>query len=643
MALKHFNHKYSGGSPDIPLNIGDSYFAQDMARDFWFMRDQIGKAVVGLISDLGAGVLLKQVSVSFPSSGQVSVGVGFGYCKHDIKVPDSPWTVPPPVASENAIVRISWDAITGYSGWTGSPTLDGTTLNYIKLRYAESDGATRTRTKKGGNYSYEITPSWSMVINATPPTEYDVLVGVFLGTAVDSTAKIYPVGAANLGLVALSISADTYISFPGSYVVASPCSVFLNKNMPIKSKVSLYAESAFVIKQLEAGEMISYLGDHCTTPGPSGLISVLQGESLEITAGGTEGGNALINGSIYTLDAANITTNNWLSWSPDGRYLAVGFTASSSPFFAVYDFSSGSPVAVPIDTQPNDDIRSFAWSPDGTMLAGACPTSPYAYIYKVNPNGFTKMADPSTLPAGSSTGVDWSPSGRYLAFAHGSSPFVTIYDWSTGVPVKISDPSTLPGTTGNQVKWSNSGRYLAVTSAGTPFIQIYDFVTGAPVKLANPAALPPNSGGIPGWSPDDKYLVVPHATANYITIYSWVTGAPVKAADPGSLPAFTGVQAGWTSDGKYLMFTFADTVDLKLYSFWQGYAVSVSIPSGMPSGRITNFSIAPNMRRIAYASSAAPFCRISEQSALTKRWYVTRVEAQNHILGVTESFKRRIY
>ena len=75
-----------------------------------------------------------------------------------------------------------------------------------------------------------------------------------------------------------------------------------------------------------------------------------------------------------------------------------------------------------------------------TLLAVAHGGSPFVTIY--NTSDWSKVANPSTLPASTGRDTDFNSDGSLLAIAHNTSPYVTIYntsDWS-----KVTNPSTLP-------------------------------------------------------------------------------------------------------------------------------------------------------------------------------------------------------
>jgi hypothetical protein len=81
------------------------------------------------------------------------------------------------------------------------------------------------------------------------------------------------------------------------------------------------------------------------------------------------------------------------------------------------------------------------------LMAVAHDFLPFITIY--NTSDWSKVPDPSTLPANIGQGVAFSPDGSLMAVAHLQSPFITIYntsDWS-----KVDNPDTSPGGAGRSV------------------------------------------------------------------------------------------------------------------------------------------------------------------------------------------------
>lgn len=176
---KHFNHDDNSGKP---IGTGDKYYAQDLQRDFWYMLDRIG---------LSAQDLLKRESKVIVSGGEVSQVFGtdtidisalIGYIPFNVTVWDTPFGVPGSTTTEDLeMVRVSMAAQSGYNISTAGATLDGSTVNYLKVAYNDANDAdTRARQHATGSYNYAKTPSFTLSINSTAPTSYELLLATIV-------------------------------------------------------------------------------------------------------------------------------------------------------------------------------------------------------------------------------------------------------------------------------------------------------------------------------------------------------------------------------------------------------------------------------------------------------------------------------
>jgi len=59
-------------------------------------------------------------------------------------------------------------------------------------------------------------------------------------------------------------------------------------------------------------------------------------------------------------------------------------------------------------------------------------------------------------------GCAFNHDGTRLAVAHNSSPYITIYDTTTTPYTKLSNPTTLPASTGRGCAFNHDGTRLAV-------------------------------------------------------------------------------------------------------------------------------------------------------------------------------------
>src|SRR4030042_899968 len=161
---KHHNFDYSGGSPDIPKALGDRYFGQDLGRDFYYLLDRIG-------------IVAKDLYLTPPfiiSGGRCSQGAGttlnitacIGVVNFSVKVPNVWGVTPPPtVTTETIITRVESTAQTNL---VPDELVDDDPI-YIKLKYKNLDGSSRTKSFSGGSYVYNQSPSFEFVVDTVAP------------------------------------------------------------------------------------------------------------------------------------------------------------------------------------------------------------------------------------------------------------------------------------------------------------------------------------------------------------------------------------------------------------------------------------------------------------------------------------------
>jgi len=177
MILKYLNKKYSSL---IPLALGDRYYAQDLIRDQRYSQDLVGQ----LASDV-MGTVPRKISggvVTKGSGDTLNITLGRGWVGFSVEIPDTFSAFPPSKLSADITgVPVAWTAQTNMA--LPSATLNGSAVNYVKVQYAEADGNTRARARSSGTYSYETVPSFTIVVDTTAPTVYDLVLTTFTGTA----------------------------------------------------------------------------------------------------------------------------------------------------------------------------------------------------------------------------------------------------------------------------------------------------------------------------------------------------------------------------------------------------------------------------------------------------------------------------
>lgn len=175
MIAKHMNMEYSGG---FPLNAGDRYYSQDLGRDYHYLLDRLGLLAQDIIGErpliVSGGVVSKG-----GSADEINITPCVGYVEFEVDVPNSFASLPPSVSQEDIEMKRVVSIQQTNLDISATATLDGSTTNYVKLNYAEADGASRTRAKKAGSYAYDQSPSFAIVVDDTAPTDKDIVLLAF--------------------------------------------------------------------------------------------------------------------------------------------------------------------------------------------------------------------------------------------------------------------------------------------------------------------------------------------------------------------------------------------------------------------------------------------------------------------------------
>lgn len=178
--LKHQTLDFQGGSPNKPNVDEDTYRSTDWIRDFAYQWQQAGRSLKSLLNNfpllLSGGLVSLGASVT-----QIDITAAVGYVAHTVKVPVD-YTTSPPVVTDETFegVHVSLPAQTNYS-ISGTATLDGVSINYVKVQYAETDVNTRDRLKGAGSYAYEKAESYSLVVDTVAPTNLDMVLAEMVG------------------------------------------------------------------------------------------------------------------------------------------------------------------------------------------------------------------------------------------------------------------------------------------------------------------------------------------------------------------------------------------------------------------------------------------------------------------------------
>jgi hypothetical protein len=174
---KHGNWEYSGG---VPLNDGDLYYSPDKIRDFQYLLDQMGRIMRSLASK--APCVLYGMVVSQGTGDTLDITAGAGLVMHSVTIPDTYAAFPPSTTTGDVCKLVEITAQNDLA--ISSATLDGATPNYVKVRYAETNGNSRARAYAAGSYNYERVPSFTITVDAAAPdANYDLVIASFVGSS----------------------------------------------------------------------------------------------------------------------------------------------------------------------------------------------------------------------------------------------------------------------------------------------------------------------------------------------------------------------------------------------------------------------------------------------------------------------------
>jgi hypothetical protein len=251
------------------------------------------------------------------------------------------------------------------------------------------------------------------------------------------------------------------------------------------------------------------------------------------------------------------------------------------------------------------------------LLAVAHTNSPRITIYNQQIDTFTKLDNPSTLPAGDGRHVDFSNDDVYMAVGSQSSPFVNIYKRDFDVFTKLANPSDLPAGVGLGVAFSNNSIYLAVSHVTTPFVTIYKRDGDTFTKLTNPSDLPAGNGQSVAFSPDNTYLAVGHSTTPFVTIYKRDGDTFTKLANPSNLPEQAAAGIAFSDNNIYLAMSLVSSPFIAIYKRDGDTFTKLANPSDLPAGEGSGAAFSKNNTYLAISHATTPFVTIYKRDGDT--------------------------
>ncbi|HLI89712.1 MAG TPA: protein kinase [Ktedonobacteraceae bacterium] len=289
--------------------------------------------------------------------------------------------------------------------------------------------------------------------------------------------------------------------------------------------------------------------------------------------------------------------NNKVSWSPDGRFLAVS-VFNTNQFYMVEPFAKGSPMSKYLDVNQVNNILApgyeyVAWASHSNIFATSVFETEDVVLWQLgkpyNPVG-TLHGPKASQPGVEVEIVAWSADGAYLAGERNDGN-VVIWQIKTG---KVKNVISLPSRTNaksvfvlrDALAWSPTNASLFATS-DLDAVLVYDGIknklllslgTDDPEALTVPKiktdlTLVPNLTGL-SWSPNGRYIAAGYGRSH--KLYVWDTknvsprtknGLHLQTMIFGDKQGHSNtiIDVAWSPSGRYIASTSYD----KTVIIWQ--------------------------------------------------------------------------
>jgi hypothetical protein len=283
MTTKYLNQTYTGS--DIPISVGDRYYGQDRGRDFYNNREY-GALIARSIVNRSGNTIINGGLVSQGAGHTINVTSGFGVVAFQIKAPTSWSALPPPIGNVDIPIIVEIPALTNQS-ITGATT-DGVTINYVKIAYTENFVSTRTRAKDTGSYSAETESSYTLTVNSTAPTMYELQLARFTSngstlTFVGSEARGVQVSNLNTNLITSDYTvtdADGY-----QFITVDASTTMVTITLPVRAN---NVGRPLIIKNKEIGVVKILRAGSDTIDGQTEIYLLWENDYIELIADSTE-------------------------------------------------------------------------------------------------------------------------------------------------------------------------------------------------------------------------------------------------------------------------------------------------------------------------------------------------------------------
>jgi len=147
------------------------------------------------------------------------------------------------------------------------------------------------------------------------------------------------------------------------------------------------------------------------------------------------------------------------------NYIAIYDGLSGDNYILMYNLQNDtlSEIVNLLPSVSTGTAGQLAFSPNSQFLARAGNNVAWDYLqlWKRNKQSWTLFSSSlSAIPPALCKGVDFSDDGMYLACTPQTSPRIYIYKWSGTGWTKLSDPSTLPANNCNGVAWAAGSGFV---------------------------------------------------------------------------------------------------------------------------------------------------------------------------------------
>jgi Tol biopolymer transport system component len=278
------------------------------------------------------------------------------------------------------------------------------------------------------------------------------------------------------------------------------------------------------------------------TPTPAGVGSLAYALDGDIYVANPDGTNALKISHAPDARCEGLSEETYLSWSPDGRYLAF---QRDCPNSEQDDMVITDPLGNVVGEFPTyGGGWGFTWSPDSTRVAVWEPALTIG-VYGVDGQRQASLPVPTVTGGGNSAGPGWMPDGSaILLFGYAVVPL----DGSAGYELSLGglDPSS-----GGQATYSPDGTRVAVVTGNS--ITVLD-AEGALVSEVDGRL-----DGVEAWSPDGEHFAsLSHGELNVVDAASGtVTVLPEATAALDGGDEILGIR-GFSPQGDRILYATGD-------------------------------------------------------------------------------------